>query len=78
MFLKSLIHDLRTYVWGVTTNHPCWRETKFGWIWPIEVQRRKSAYGYSFQIWFCWPQVHVLNPFELEADYLLRGGKRHV
>ena len=72
--LCNLVHDFRCFLWGRLTNHPSWRETRLGWVWPIEVHRCNSVYGYSFQVWLSWPQVHILNAFDLEADYMNRGG----
>ena len=72
--LKQLTHDIRTYVWGVITNHPSIRDTKIGFIWPIEIRRKRSTYGLRFEVSLCWPQAHVLNALEMESDYLMSKG----
>lgn len=76
--LKQLTHDIRTYVWGVTTNHPSHKDTKIGIIWPIEIRRRGALYGICFQVWLCWPQAHVLNDCAMEADYITSRRGSHA
>lgn len=74
--LRSLTHDVLVYGWGVFTNHPNYKETEFGIIWPIEIHRKSCLYGLRFEVSLCWPQCHVLNALEMEADYLNRRQQR--
>ena len=76
--ITQLTHDLRTYAWGVITDHPCWRDTQIGIVWPLQIRKLNAPYGCIFQIGFYQPKLQVLNAYEMELDYLMRGGQSNV
>ena len=69
--MHHIVHDASVALWALRTNHCDRKDFRLGVSWPVSIRRAKPTYNGEWIFRFRRPQIHLLNAYSVELDYLL-------
>ena len=76
--MHHIVHDASVALWALRTNHCDRKDFRLGVSWPVSIRRAKPTYNGEWIVKFRRPQIHLLNAYSVELDYLLSRSGDHT
>lgn len=66
--MQYILHDAYVAWWAFKTHHRDRAKLRIGVTHPVTVTR--MAFNNSYLVQLRWPQIHILNTYEVEKAFL--------